>query len=225
MKKIGIMSIPETTKAILWDMDGVLIDSLGLDVRVVNELLEKYLGQRAGLSREYIASIFAYSIPEFWRLIFEKMSAELGISSDGAFRDAVIGEYTALRQRYPFALIPGVTAALADARMGEIKNAVVSNNLIAQTKEILARTGIIDDFDLVVGNDSASGLKNKPAPDMYSYALAQLNVDPKNSVVVEDSLIGAEAGKRAGCFVVGTSSGSLTKEQLIASSRLFDLIL
>lgn len=225
MKKIGFISVPENTRAILWDMDGVVIDSLGLDVRVSNELLQKYFGGPVGLTREYIASIFAYSIPAFWALIFEKIKADFSINVDEKLQDMIIQEYTMIRQKYPFAVLPGIEAALADAKRGGIRNAVVSNNQSSQIKEILTRAGLLEGFDVAVGYDSAADLQEKPAPDMYLYAMRQLGVTAENSVVVEDSLIGAESGKSAGCFTVGVATGALSIEELRAASGSFDLII
>lgn len=225
MKKTGFISVPENTKAILWDMDGVVIDSLGLDVRVSNELLQKYFGGSVKLTREYIASIFAYSIPRFWALIFEKMKADFSINVDEKLKNMILQEYTMIRQRYSFTVLPGIEAALADAKKGGMQNAIVSNNPAPQIKEILARAGLLKDFDVVVGNDSAPDLQEKPAPDMYLYAMRQLGVTAEDSVVVEDSLIGAEAGKRAGCFTVGVATGALSIEELRAAPDSFDLVI
>ena len=211
MKKIGFISVPDNTKAILWDMDGVLIDSLGLDLTVTNELLNIYFGEKVILSREYITSIFGYTIPEFWGRIFKKIETELGIQSSEELCGRIVDEYTAHRLKSTFSILPGVERALADAKKSGIQNAVVSNNPVVQIQEILSKAGIIKNFDLVVGNDSVSGLKNKPEPDMYVYALKQLKIGPEDGVVVEDSLIGVEAGKRAGCSVIAIATrGSTT---------------
>jgi HAD superfamily hydrolase (TIGR01509 family) len=53
----------------------------------------------------------------------------------------------------------------------------------------LSRSGIIDSFDKVVGNDIQQVVK-KPAPDTYLLAAQLLGVNPENCVVVEDCLIG-----------------------------------
>lgn len=221
------MKIPATTKAVLWDMDGVLIDSLGLDLSVVNELLKKYFGERVQLTREYIQSIFAFSVPDFWRMILEKVAKESGIAAAQESYAGIMSEYEAVRQKYSFQLCPEVREVLDAAREAGLKLAVVSNNPTAQVKEILGNVGIVEEFDFIVGNDVSveqKSLRKKPAPDTYLFALQQLGVSADQCVVVEDSVIGAEAGKAAGCFVVGVATGGATYEELLKLGTIVDRV-
>ena len=86
------------------------------------------------MTREYIMSILAYSVPKFWQRIFEKISADLGINSDETIRSKIVDEFTELREKNPFIILPGVETALADAKRSGLKNVVVSNNPVEQVK-------------------------------------------------------------------------------------------
>ena len=68
-------------------------------------------------------------------------------------------------------------------------------------------------------------MREKPAPDMYIYALKQLGIAPGEAVVVEDSLLGGESGKGAGCFTIGVATGTTPKEDLLKATRFFDLVI
>src|SRR3989338_7571993 len=98
MKTLNTIKVPNQTKAILWDMDGVLVDSLSLDLWVVNELLEKCAGKRVTLSRNFIRSIFAFEIPKFWELIFQRVKKEFKVSISVIEQAAIVKVYMALRQ-------------------------------------------------------------------------------------------------------------------------------
>ncbi len=214
MKTLSTIKIPRETKAILWDMDGVLIDSLSLDLKVVNELLAKYVGNNITLPREFIRSIFAFDVPKFFELIFEKVKGKSTIPVSTIKKKQIIENYTTLRQASSFPVIAGVGGIIKSARREGIKNAAVSNNPKQEVEEILERAGILEKFDLVVGNDAFPNMGKKPAPDIYLYALEKLGVLASEAVVIEDSVIGVEAGKRAGCFVVGVGTGGATVEEL-----------
>ena len=177
------------------------------------------------MTREYIMSILAYSVPKFWQRIFEKISADLGINSDETIRSKIVDEFTELREKNPFIILPGVETALADAKRSGLKNVVVSNNPVEQVKKVLANAGIANNFELVVGTNSEIGMREKPAPDMYIYALKQLGIAPGEAVVVEDSLLGGESGKGAGCFTIGVATGTTPKEDLLKATRFFDLVI
>ncbi|KKW11069.1 MAG: hypothetical protein UY50_C0021G0003 [Parcubacteria group bacterium GW2011_GWA2_49_9] len=214
MKTLSTIKVPRQTKAILWDMDGVLVDSLSLDLWVVNELLAKCAGKEVTLPRGFIRSIFAFDIPKFWELIFERVKKEFNIPISAIEQKSIVKTYTALRQKSRFPVGAGVESIIEAAKRQGIKNAAVSNNPRQEVEEILERAGILEKFDIVVGNDALSDMKRKPAPDIYLYTLLKLGISSNEAVVIEDSVTGVEAGKRAGCYVIGVASGGTSLEVL-----------
>lgn len=208
--------IPKSIEAILWDMDGVLLDTLGLDLIVCNQLVNKYIQKDISLSKEYIRSIFAYHPPEFWRLILESITDEYNISVSDSVYDEILRQYNQIRNNSVFKVNPGIPQILTDCMNKKIKLAVVSNNPTEDVKKILSKSGIIDYFNTIIGND-ISTLKKKPAPDTYLYAAKLLNVVPKNCVVIEDSLLGVESGYNAKCFTIGVATGGNSYETLAQS--------
>lgn len=198
--------IPDNSEAILWDMDGVLLDTLGLDLTVCNQLLHDHIGEGITLSKEYIRSIFAYDPAEFWRLILETVAVEFDLRDAPKLLERILPAYNEARNNAVFDVNPGVVEILDDARERGIKMAVVSNNPTEDVKSIISVSGILTYFKVVVGND-LKRLQKKPAPDTYVYTAELLNVAPQKSVVVEDSILGLEAGHSAGCFTVGVATG------------------
>ncbi|MDM8550197.1 HAD-IA family hydrolase [Desulfobacterales bacterium HSG2] len=198
--------LPEDTEAILWDMDGVLLDTLGLDLTICNQLLRQYFGEHVTLSKAFIRSIFAYHPPEFWRRIFEFVNNEYDISGTESDFDQILETYNQARNEFVFEVNPGIREILESAGKIPLRLAVVSNNPTEDIKKILSQSGIPDYFDLVIGND-VRDLKKKPAPDTYLLATEMLGVKPERCAVIEDSLVGAEAGHRAGCLTIGVATG------------------
>jgi len=200
------LSIPYSTKAILWDMDGVLLDTLALDIVLCNELINKYIGENIKISKNFIRSIFAHPPPKFWKLIFEHIKSEFNIIIRDNIYNEILYEYNKCRNESIFEVNPGINDILTFCNKNNIKLAVVSNNPTEVVKRIIAQSGIINYFDIIVGNDFKN-LKPKPSPDTYIYAAKLLKVNPEDCVVVEDSLIGVEAGWHAKCFTVGVATG------------------
>ncbi|MCI5150447.1 MAG: HAD family hydrolase [Candidatus Electrothrix sp. MAN1_4] len=198
--------IPETTQAILWDMDGVLLDTLGLDLTLCNQLLHKHINKNIHLSKGFIRSVFAYHPPEFWRLILNFVATEHQITVSEDIHGEILEEYNKIRNDSSFEVNPGIIEILQICRKDKILLAVVSNNPTDDVRKILAQSGLADFFDLIVGND-LENLRTKPAPDTYLYAAKLLNVSPEHCAVIEDSLLGAEAGSQAGCFTIGVATG------------------
>ncbi len=207
--------IPADTQAILWDMDGVLIDSLSLDLVVCNQFLAQHFGNHVTLSKEFIRSLFAYDSVKFWELILTFVKETYDIPDASKVLDTVVQDFNQARDDCVFKLNPGIAEILKTAQANQLKMAVISNNLTQNVKETLERSGILKYFDTVVGNDIQQVAK-KPAPDTYLLGANLLKVNPQKCVVVEDSLIGAEAGYNAKCYTIGVATGSadfLTLEQ------------
>jgi len=198
--------IPENTRAILWDMDGVLLDTLGLDITVCNKLLKQYFGNHINLTKEFIRSIFAYHPPEFWRLILEFVESEYKLSKTEIYLNEILETYNKARSNAVFKVNVGICEILEHIEKIRLTTAVVSNNPTEDVKTILSKSGILAYFNSVIGND-IKHLKKKPSPDTYLFAASALNVVPEECVVIEDSLIGTEAGYRANCYTIGVATG------------------
>ena len=210
------LRLTDNIRAILWDMDGVLLDTLGLDVTVCNEIVKKTFGDHVGLSREYIRSIFAYHPEEFWRRLLEHVGREFGVSVPEDGGEKMISRYLEARNNESFQANPGIVEILKSAREQGVKCAVVSNNNTADVEKIVGQAGLSEYFHMIVGNDIEK-LEKKPAPDTYLFAARTMGIVPCDCAVVEDSTVGAEAGGRAGCFTVGVCTGSADFKDLEAS--------
>lgn len=217
--------LPAGTAAILWDMDGVLLDTLGLDFEICNRLLAEHLGDRLPegvepprVSRQFIRSIFAYHPDEFWRRILarvrEEHAIEGGVEGLVDVLDAILEPYEEARRSATFALNPGIGEVLAAATQHGLPMAVVSNNPTADVRQILEAAGIGGAFAEILGNDLET-LAKKPAPDTYLAAARRLGVPIEHCTVVEDSALGLESGHRSGARVVAVATGGNTLDELL----------
>jgi HAD superfamily hydrolase (TIGR01509 family) len=214
------VQIPPSTTALLWDMDGVLLDSLQLDIDILNPLFSRYLKQTVALDIGFIKSIFAYDPTRFVDKIFDHLE-ERGMKCEErtTLSPTLLKEYKHLRCTTPIPLLPGVRAALEAAGKLGLKQAVVSNNPQNDLLAILKLAELDGYFSEIVGNDLTPGgrsMQKKPAPDFYLYACEALQVPPARAVVFEDSALGCTGGLAAGCYVIGLLTGSASEDELRA---------
>ncbi|MGH3717262.1 MAG: HAD-IA family hydrolase [Pseudonocardiaceae bacterium] len=203
----GRLDVPEGTAALLFDLDGVLIDSLSLDYEIVGTLLQEELGSIVEVPRSVIRENFAYAISDFWRRISD--ACTLGLTPEAVSR--LVEKYESHRRVAVMAIHDGIPEIIAAARGQGMPISVVSNNPHVEIRKTLANTGLT--ADVIVGNDEP-GLRRKPAPDTYQEAATRLGFSPASCVAVEDSLLGAEAASAAGCYTVAVATGANSFREL-----------
>jgi HAD superfamily hydrolase (TIGR01509 family) len=202
------VNLPEQTAALLFDLDGVIVDTLSLEYEVVNELLAQQGIEP--VDREVVRVNFPYPIPESWRRTLTTAGREPDDALVAGLSDALERE----RASRPLAVHEGIQELFIGAREAGLRLAVVSNNPVAHVDEMLDRIGIAP--DAVIGND-AEGIRSKPAPDQYLAGAKALGLDPARCAAIEDSLLGARSAREAGCHSIGVATGAATFAELAAS--------
>ncbi len=109
-----------------------------------------------------------------------------------------------IRQINPADLLPGARQILLEIRATGMRSAIGSASRNA--KEVIDRLGIGDLLDTI--SDGYSVERQKPAPDLFLHAAAQLGLPPSECVVVEDAAAGVEAGIAGGFLTVGLGPSS-----------------
>lgn len=181
--------------AVLWDMDGTLLDSEKLWDIAVRELAREHGHE---MSDELRHSLIGASGPNALRMLFDGIGVTATpqvIAAAGEFLERRVGEL----MLGPIPWRPGALDALTMVRAAGLRCALVTNTKRSLTEYGLDTLGR-HFFDLsVCGDEVAHG---KPAPDVYLRAAELLGVDPADCVALEDSPTGALAAQGAGCAVI-----------------------
>lgn len=190
-------------EAVLWDMDGTLIDSEPAWFDAQADIVKRYGGtwshaDGAALVGADMASTVSAMQAAGAHLASDDMSKLLSEAVTSTLRHAVTWQ-------------PGAVELLMELRRVGIAQAIVTTSSHTMTQVVLDAlpTGTIQ---LIVTSDDVQN--GKPDPEPYLLAAAQLNCDIRNCVVVEDSLIGLEAGIASGAHVVGVSHDADLPEPL-----------
>lgn len=188
-------------KAILWDNDGVLVDTEDLYYRATRELL-------AELDVELSEADFVLVSLREGRSCFD-LALERGIDT-GRVEAARVRRNLRYEEllRLGVDLIEGVPETLHALR-GSARMAIVTSTRPEHFALVHGRTGIREHFELVL--TGADYTRFKPDPEPYLLAASRLGVDPADCLVVEDSERGLSSATRAGmrCVVIprGLSRG------------------
>jgi len=201
-------------RAVLWDMDGTLIDSAEYHWSTWYDTLAE-LGVE--LTRDGFAGWFGSRNDRILKRYFGAMSPD-EMRRVGELKEE---RYRALVRRDGIALLPGVgdwLERLADAGW---RQAVASSAPPANIHVLLE---VLDLEGLLQATVSAEEVPHgKPAPDVFLRAAEKLGVPPARSVVVEDAAVGVEAGRRGGMRTIGITGPSGTLDADIVTPTMADL--
>jgi HAD superfamily hydrolase (TIGR01509 family) len=188
---------------VIFDCDGVLVDSERIAVRVEAEFLAE-LGWP--LSQAEIIERFMGRTAEY---MDEAIEARLGGRLPGDWKDQFQRRY---REAFAADLQPvdGVVEALDQIT---VPTCVASSGSHDKLRLTLGHTGLYGRFQgrIFSGYEVANG---KPAPDLFLHAAARMGADPAGSAVVEDSRWGVEAARAAGMRAFGYAGGLTPPEYL-----------
>jgi sugar-phosphatase len=185
-----------TPRALLFDMDGLLVDSEPLWYRVE----AAFAAARGGVWTEALArECVGCGIPS----TLARMRDALGVAIDPvadetAIVDAFVARAAELSPK------PGSRELLLAAR-GRVRLALASSSPARLIRATLDALGLGAAFDAVVSGDAVA--RPKPAPEIFLRAAGELGVAPSSCVVLEDSLAGCRAGRDAGAYVIAVPEG------------------
>jgi len=207
----GLFSLMDPPSLIIFDCDGVLVDSEGLASRVMaNAICE--LG---------LATTPAAALEDFKGLRMETcleiISARLGGPLPASF-EAELRSRTAAAFRTALRPVQGIEAALDGI---DIAYCVASSGTVDKIRLSLELTGLLPRFEGRIFSAYEIG-SWKPDPGLFLHASAAMGATPARTVVVEDSLVGVQAGRTAGMRVLGYASGREAALLEAQGARVFD---
>lgn len=183
---------------VIFDCDGVLIESESIAARVESALFQE---RGADISTEYVFTHFTGTSEEF---MFAHVLENFGVKIEPEeFSDAFGRGFWALAEE-ELTTTPGVLAFIDDLTHDHCVCSNSSHNHVTRGLEIAGIRSIPDHHCF-----SARDLgRSKPEPDVFLHAAAQFGARPERCLVIEDSLSGIRGAHAAGMTVAGYHGGN-----------------
>jgi beta-phosphoglucomutase len=178
-----------TTSAVIWDVDGTLVDTAELHFAAW-ERLAASIGKP--FTRADFAATFGKRNPEIIRQLFGTAYADDAIDDLGFRKE----EFYRAAARRGVDLLPGARSLLEGLHAAGVRQAIGSSAPLANLDLILALTDTRRFFDAIVSAEDTQ--RGKPDPQVFLVAADKVGVPPARCVVMEDAVAGVQAAKAAG---------------------------
>ncbi|HJU55627.1 MAG TPA: HAD family phosphatase [Pyrinomonadaceae bacterium] len=199
------------TRAVLWDVDGTLIDSAEYHWLTWRETL---LGEGYELTRAQFDASFGRRNDEILRGYFGENLSAAEVARIGEAKEVRYRELVGARGIEP---LPGVRRWLGKLKTEGWRQALASSAPRLNLEAILKALGLEDFFDAIASAEDVE--RGKPDPQIFLAAAAKVQVPAAGCVVVEDAPAGIEAARRAEMRSIGVLSfhGELDADVVVRS--------
>ncbi len=198
-------------EAVLWDMDGVLVDTAPFHFQAWRAL---FASQGKDLSQEEFRRTFGLRNDDILRMVLGEMPPErarvLANRKEELFRAAIEDK---------IAPLPGAVDLVRRLRAAGIRQAVVSSAPGLNVETVLKAIALADAFDALICEEDVQ--RGKPDPQGYLLAAERLAAPATGCVVIEDAPGGVEAAKRAGMRCIALAAGR-RREELAAADLVVE---
>lgn len=181
-------------RAVLFDFDGLLVDSETIFYQVYAELLREF---SVSFTRsDYLAGYSGRPVPAIAKAFVQDFALPL---NDAAVEQRILSSEEKLRKA-GVPLKPGAATLLRWLTEHSYRIAVASSSKHDRAMEILSHHGLVEYFEAQVFVEDIS--RGKPDPEVFLTAAKRLGITPEQCLVLEDSRMGIEAAAAAGMPVI-----------------------
>ncbi|MBE5961327.1 MAG: HAD family phosphatase [Lachnospiraceae bacterium] len=194
-------------KAVIFDLDGTLVDSMWMWKQIDIEFLNRYNIEIPDDLQRAIEGMSFSETAGYFKERFE-------IPEDVETIKSIWNEMAYLKYKNEVPLKEGVLSFLQMLKKNGIKTGIATSNSRHLVQTVVESLGVEEYFDAI--HTSCEVAKGKPAPDIYLYVADKLEVAPEHCLVFEDIPQGIMAGKNAGmqvCAVQDEFSRDIEEEK------------
>ncbi|GGT59505.1 HAD-IA family hydrolase [Streptomyces purpureus] len=191
-----------TTRAVVFDLDGVLVDSFEVMRQAFTVAYAEVVGDGPAPFEEYNRHQGRY-FPDIMRI--------MGLPQE--MEEPFVRESYRLAHQVP--LFAGVVELLGELRGRGIRMSVATGKSGPRARSLLSSLGVRDFFDHVIGSDEVE--RPKPAPDIVKLALSLMGVEPGEALMVGDAVTDLTSARGAGVAAVAAVWADVEEAELAAA--------
>jgi beta-phosphoglucomutase len=200
-------------QAIIFDMDGTIIDTDPLWKKSIFYALDDYIQDpqdpaKDAFIQQHTDLPTVETLDEILKFLKNNYDKDISVSE---YFTVSIPYVDQIYRKHGIEMIPHFEVFHAKTQKHEFKTAIATNSQHAMVETITEILPLRDFFGEHIYNADHVNRNYKPAPDIYLHAAKMLNVDPRNCIAIEDSASGIKAAKAAGMYCIGINTSKNRK--------------
>jgi len=203
--------------ALIFDFDGLILDTEGPEVRIWERLFREAGGRFD--HQAYLGTIGSWENVSYQPAVYLARLMDHGVTAQELIERVRRESAACIAQDLP---LPGVEKLIARARAAGLRLAVGSSSPADWVRGHLRRLGLIDNFDVIVTFDDVH--LSKPSPEIFLTVLARLGIKAEQALVLEDSHNGVLAASRAGIRVVAVPNAVTAAQDFSLAEEVLETL-
>lgn len=204
-------------KAVIFDMDGVIIDSEPIHFEVDMQTMKDF---GCGISKEELNKYVGTTNEYMWTDIKNKYKLDKSVEEIINYRSEMVKRKVIESDLAP---IEGIIDLLKDLKDKNIPAAIASSSPKDFIKVVVSKFELEDYFSCILSGEEVEN--GKPAPDIYVETAKKLGIPPEECIVIEDSKNGVLAAKKAGMKCIGFKNPNSGDQDLSKADCIVNSIL
>lgn len=190
-----------TSKAVIFDLDGVVIDSMPYYYKAWKSAFEIY-GIRVTEEEIYLRE--GEKMEKTAKEVYEREKGKT--ADDDIIKNIINNELRVYQENFQLKIFPGIKDLIYKLKEKNVRLGLVTGSISESIRQFAKEDDIFGKFDAIVTGDETSN--GKPAPEPYNLAIKKLGISPLNCCAVENGPLGIRSAADAGltCFAVKGNS-------------------
>ena len=202
-------------KAVIFDMDGVIVNSEPIESLALEKMLAEY-GKQPIFNKGGLIHVPGVTNDDYWKLLMNTYN----INEDVAVLRKKKRKIFVDILKMGIIPMPGVLELIKKLKKGKIKVGVASSRFLKHVFLILELLEIKNLFNTIIG--PAEGIRKKPFPDIYLEAAKTMEVNPGLCIALEDTETGVISAKAAGMKIIAIPNKHTTHQNFSKADKIVD---
>ena len=203
-------------KAVIYDMDDLMVNSNPLHIQASEKVFRKYRIDLEKIPQNVRAGFIGMRVADILRFVVDYFNLVLDFEKLRKQRSKIFFSLVAKELK----AMPGLMQSLEFFKKNNFKIALASSGTKEYINLVLKKFKLAKYFDVVVSGDDVKF--GKPDPETYLIACKKLQIMPKKIIVLEDATKGIEAAKTAGCICIAVKNPYTLKQNLAAADLIIN---